>query len=658
MKSIKTKILFYTIIIVILVAAFIGVSSAILTYYSTITILKKSLIETTKVASSRVEAELNEYRKVLKSFTINPTFTNEDSTYEDKINLIEQIKKEFNFTMIDILNEEGISIINQTNMSQSPIFINPKNEKTTYVSDPISYDNYETLSILISTPLIKDGIFKGVMYIGVDAKFMTDIVANIHIGNLGRAAIIDKEGTTIAFFAYDLVLGRYNTAQEAKTDKKLVRLAELESIATKGNSGFGEYFYEKYTRYMSYAPIPNTNNWSIYVTVVKQEFMVPTFISIFSTIALAILSIIISFFAMLKISKSFANPIKQCVERLNLLSKGDLQSNIPVVKTNDEVEILSNSTLTLVNSLKKIINDITYVLNEMANGNMNVSFDTEYVGDFIPLQTSLTKIIKSFNEMLLKIQEISQQISEGSQQISDVANTISQDSNHQSNLIELLSNNINEVVLKVNKNAGNAKEANKISDNALSEVEYENKQIEKMISAMEEINQASNDIRAIIKTIESIASQTNMLALNASIEAARAGESGKSFAVVANSVKELANQSSEAVKNTNTLIENTIESVERGIQIANETAKSIITIVENTKQTNKLVNEISKDSNEQSSSIEEINTKIQDISNILQNTSQIIEESATSSEHFSEQAKVLNELINKFKLHSKLDDVN
>lgn len=183
-----------------------------------------------------------------------------------------------------------------------------------------------------------------------------------------------------------------------------------------------------------------------------------------------------------------------------------------------------------------------------------------------------------------------------------------------------------------------------------------NEQMELLVSTMNEISDASNQIGKIIKTIDDIAFQTNILALNAAVEAARAGEAGKGFAVVANEVRNLAGKSAEAAKNTTVLIENAIKAVTNGTQLVDETANTLKSVEERAMGMTHLVNEIAQASNEQADAILQTTQGVDQISSVVQTNSATAEESAAASEELTGQAQILKQLVGKFKLRDSISE--
>ena len=230
------------------------------------------------------------------------------------------------------------------------------------------------------------------------------------------------------------------------------------------------------------------------------------------------------------------------------------------------------------------------------------------------------------------------------------AQALSQGATEQASSIEELAATITEMSGQIQNNAQSALQASQTVDGVGEKILESNQQMQTMTKAMGEISASSSEIGKIIKTIEDIAFQTNILALNAAVEAARAGEAGKGFAVVADEVRSLASKSSDASKSTAALIENSLKAVENGTRIADETAQSLLSVVEGTKEIASQINQIAAASSEQSKGAAQVQLGIDQIPNVVQTNSATAEESAAASEELSGQAQMLKTLISKFKL--------
>ena len=346
-------------------------------------------------------------------------------------------------------------------------------------------------------------------------------------------------------------------------------------------------------------------------------------------------------------------PVKKVQKEMEELARGNLTSSFALKPNTSEIGRLINAIIMLKSNLNTYVSDISDKLKHMSEGDLDHSVDIEYVGDFAPIKTALTIILDSLNDTLSQIFNSSAQVHSGSKQIADGAQTLAKGSTDQASSIEMLSSSITEIAQKTMDNADMADRAAKLANNIMQSAEKGSNQMNEMMGAVNEINNASQNISKVIKVIDDIAFQTNILALNAAVEAARAGQHGKGFAVVAEEVRNLAAKSSEAAKDTGGLIANSIEKAELGSRIAGETASSLAEIVSGINESNKIVNEIAKSSGEQSVGISNINSGIEHVAIVVQQNSATSEQSAAASVEMSGQAETLEHLVGQFKLRDR-----
>jgi len=287
-------------------------------------------------------------------------------------------------------------------------------------------------------------------------------------------------------------------------------------------------------------------------------------------------------------------------------------------------------------------------LETVANGDLTVEINALSAKD--TMATSLDKMIDSLNQMFTEVNRSAMQVSTGSKQIADGSSSLSQGATEQSAAIDQLSASIKTIREQTGKNAAVAKEAADMSETIRSNAEKGSVQMDSMIQAVTDINNASSQISRVIKVIDDIAFQTNILALNAAVEAARAGQHGKGFAVVADEVRSLAAKSAEAAKDTSSLIESSIAKANLGMSIATETAESLKSIVDGINQSAGIISEIATESEGQLSSIDHLNVGIGQVAQVVQQNSSAAAESAASAEEMSEQSAMMEDLISQFKL--------
>ena len=315
------------------------------------------------------------------------------------------------------------------------------------------------------------------------------------------------------------------------------------------------------------------------------------------------------------------------------------------IRNKDELGALTVGAVSFIEHLT----NISGALEAVASGDLTVEINPLSNKDVLGL--SLEKMTIGLNEMFGEVNEASSQVSVGSKQVADGAQALAQGSTEQAAAIEELSSSMSEISDKTKTTAGMADKAATLTEAIKGNAEKGTRQMDEMMAAVNEINNASQSISKVIKTIDDIAFQTNILALNAAVEAARAGQHGKGFAVVAEEVRNLAAKSAEAAKETGGMIENSMEKANIGVRIAGETAGSFSEIVSGINESDLIVREIAKSSEDQSVSIDRINIGIDQVAQVVSQNSATAQESAAASEEMSGQSALLQDLISQFKIN-------
>ena len=355
-----------------------------------------------------------------------------------------------------------------------------------------------------------------------------------------------------------------------------------------------------------------------------------------------------------RIVRTITEPIAEIEAVAKELTEGNLHSTIDY-KSQDEIGKLAHDLRKAIRILGSYVDDISRAMGEFANGNFDVQPEVEWRGDFVGILDAFMMFERSMEDTVKGIRRAAEQVESGAGQVSDSANELAEGATEQASITEELAATIETVSEQVATSAETSKEISKAVENAGIEIINGNEKVKEMVQSMGEINQASQEIRKIIDTINDIASQTNLLALNASIEAARAGEAGKGFAVVADQVSVLASQSANAAHESTVLIESSMQAVDKGIVIADETAKQLEKVVEDSQIIAEEVSKAAIALEAQKEAFVQINEGVDHINDVVQTNSATSEECAAASQEMNSQATMLKEVIEKFNI-GRYDD--
>lgn len=383
----------------------------------------------------------------------------------------------------------------------------------------------------------------------------------------------------------------------------------------------------------------NSKGWPLVAGIVFGVFLI---------VAIVVVDIVLNKMAMAVIEK-IKVPLDDISTSIQDLSQGNLDTVISYAERDEFGTIVDNTTATIM-ELKKYITNISEILTQMADKNMVMTVDIDYVGDFLPIKESIEKIIEAMNSLLGGILESMGVIRMGAKNMAETASSLAEGASTQSHEIQDLFNHINQVTDDIIENAEKAEKVAVLANESMAVVEEGNNQMIHLLDAMEIIKKQADDISNIIQVINSISEQTKLLSLNASIEAARAGEQGKGFAVVADEIGKLAEECGDAVDTTNELINKTIQAVNAGGALADETAGILKKIVNSTTETTQLVEDISKVCSEEEGNMKVIVSGIENIDSVVSNNAASSEESAAVSEQLLAMVENLEGQIQEYQL--------
>ena len=359
---------------------------------------------------------------------------------------------------------------------------------------------------------------------------------------------------------------------------------------------------------------------------------------------------LIQFIIMLVTNRRVLRPVIKVRDQMGEISRGNLSADFTLQSNSSEIGMLVESIHETKRELKKYIQDIDNKLAQMAEGTMDLTIGDDYRGEFLPIQNAMRQILDSLNQALSHISLTADQVSTESVQMASDAEVLSSGTVRQAAAVEELSASIQDIYGQVDRTSKDADTARQHSAEAAKQLEICSQKMDALTNAMNDISQASNQIGGIIKTIEDISFQTNILALNASVEAARAGEAGKGFAIVAGEVQNLANKSSVSAQDISELIENSMKLVQFGSSLTEEATESISSVVASALESSTMIERIAESAMAQSHSLRQVTQGMEQISEVVQTNASTAQESAKLAKELQNQAEGLKVSVHRFRL--------
>lgn len=632
--------------------------TVVLNLSSTLNKLEDDMLVIAEILADRIGQELKVTETIVSELGCSYQLYFSVFTSEQKQEYINERVQAYGMVRGKLIGADGICAYDGTDYSEREYFKRSMQGEVV-VSDPVISKTDGKLSVIISAPVYKNGDRNGeiigVVFVVPDPEFLNDIAASISISQNSECYLLGATGITIAHCDSAVAQEQRNNTELSQTDSSLRGIAKVEQKMLAGETGYSTYFRNGVYMVQTYAPIDGTNGWSVAVDAPLVDFLGSVVACIIIGVVVGILAVAYSIYRAKQIGQRIGEPVAECTNRLKLLAEGDLHTPAPVIQTGDELQILAEATDSLSENLKKVIGDTDYLLGEMSEGNFAIGSGCKeaYVGDFQGLLESIRKLNHKLSETLGEIKTAVNQVSMGAGQMADAAQGLAEGATDQAGSVEELQATITNVTEIVEKNA---KALGASYDKAMEyqqQAKASGEEMKGLTKAMQRINDTSKQIGDIIAEIEDIASQTNLLSLNAAIEAARAGEAGRGFAVVADQIRKLADDSAQSAVHTRELIETSLQEIEHGNQITDRTAEALQKVVEGIED---LANESKKameESHAQAEAMMQIEQGIEQISTVVQNNSATAEETSATSEELSAQATNMNELTDAFQLREE-----
>ena len=530
-------------------------------------------------------------------------------------------------------------------------YLKAKETKTLNLTNAYEDDSEEggyVVSVVL--PIVYKEEFKGVVIIDISMSVFDIIEQKDERFSTLYSSVFDTNGR---------IMYSMNEDAEGKQLKEFFpekSMMSLQSYMDK-NEAFNTFVKNGKGDLVQFSAIPiniEGVSWWVSVEVSEKEFTKAISKMVLLAIPVSLLGILLLVGFSHFYIRTALNPLKRIAKVGDYVAEGDFSHEINY-SHQDEIGQIAESMAKVVGRIRAIIKDLLGKLDQMSQGNFAFDFWNPelYKGEYAPLLEGLYDILDDLNVTMGEIHGSSQQVDASAQQVSSFAQSLSRGATEQATSIEELSTTMDDISAKIKETAEMSINASILSKESGSAVGLSNEKMDEMSKAMQEITEKSQEISKIIKTIDDIAFQTNILSLNAAIEAARAGAAGKGFAVVADEVGNLAQKSAKAAQNTAGLIEETIDAVNKGAKITEETAESLSVVSQKTDKINEIIASISTASEAEANGIKQLSNGLDQIALVVQSNTSTAEESATASEELSGQSGRLNHLLGKFNLKSE-----
>ena len=502
------------------------------------------------------------------------------------------------------------------------------------------------LGITMGMPVKKDG--ETVMYVVGVYKYdmLNDVISSINLGKHGMAYMVNREGTVVAHPDESIAQAGSTLLQFSGADAKAL------GRVTTGETGASEFPVDGEKMLVAFSPVRGTQ-WSLVIQVPKSDYYhlisAAMLVAVMTTLAVLAVSILL----VLRLAKSISQPVKDVTDRMVALSDGDLHTEVVSVRSGDELEILTQTLDSTVESVNRYISDIQQVLTKVAGGNLQVEPQVDYKGDFALIRTSLGTIIRSLNETIRGFGGAAARLADMAEEMNEQSGQLYQASMDQNQSTEALVHEVSNVKERLTNVTHSSSQTRIKTEEIARCVQEANTRMTSLSDAMDNISTNAQEITKIAKAIEDIAFQTSILAINASVEAARAGSAGKGFAVVADEVKQLATRSAEAAQSATAMVGSTRSIIQTGVELTADTAGSLQAISSVSNEISAISDKLVEAVQGQESALAVMEERIEAISAIADRNLQNAGGTEQSSGLLAKEAEALQSQVKKFVLREE-----
>lgn len=663
MRSIKTKLVVFFTIVLVIVCTGLGVVSYITSSKALTDNVKETLPQMAGQAAKIVEARIQEQFLALETLAATDDIWNTRNPWENKAAILTTEAKRGGHLYLGIATPDGTLTLNtgETVNIKDRDYFKKAMSGVRGVSDPIISKLTGGVTIMYAVPIREDDQIVGILAASRDDDLKA-ITEDITFAKTGRAFMINKQGVKVAHSNQELVLKMDNDFENVKKDPTLQSLVNLEKQMVEGKKGVGEYEYGGITKYLGFSPVQETD-WSIAVAAPKDEVLSGLMVLKKSVIISSVAFLVIGAIIVLALSGKLTKGIMSASNHLQLLAKGDFSIDIPErdLKLKDEIGDMARSVTEMQKSIREMIRNIK-------NNSISVDEQSESLASVSEEMTNAAESV------LGAIQEVSSGANSQAEDLLDITEVL----NEFGKDINRIVSDINDIDINARSIDNMASESNESMEELIDSVNKMSNSFKDFIEKITSLGYSVDKINEITMLINQIADQTNLLALNASIEAARAGEAGKGFAVVADEIRKLAEQSkessesinaliSEITKETNVMVKisnvmdsevnsqifainNTIDSFKKIVNAVNQVIPKIETVNSSALNINDEKDNILQKVENASSIAEQVSSTVEEITASSEEMNSSTEAVATSSQILSSMTRDMLDLVNKFKL--------
>lgn len=572
----------------------------------------------------------------------NPKFTDPESgAFLSRSNLNEPFEElvPTDFSMYDPSDLEHVGWY----------YIPVNNGKPTWMS-PYYNANIDMNLVSYVIPLFKDGESIGIVGMDIDFSLLESLTECENIYDDSTAVLVDTDNDTV-LFGNNIEYG--NKLSDLETNGENDELCDaITSQESSEDKLYGLLINGKKMQ----ASFRSLRNGMKLITAASEKDINKSVheLSLLSTVSSGVI-IVLGVGVAILVASGIVKPLRRLNGNVREIAEGNLDVTVDI-HTKDEVGTLANSfsiTVARLHEYIAYIDEISFILNKIAEGDLDFKLTKSYDGSFAEVKDSLLNISQTLNGVMNDINNASKQVALRSSELASGAQSLAQTSTEQNESVSVLSNSIEKLTKDISENNRSIHEALGSVEYAVSGIRESTNAMEEMKDAMNAISAASDEISSIVKTVDDIATQTNILAVNAAIEAARAGEAGKGFSVVSGEIQTLASKTADATKDISELVQKVMKTVENGSGITVKMNESLSHVSGVSDGIEKALKDIAASSEEQAGSVEQINTGIEQIGIAAHNNSATAEQSAAASEEMSSQAQMLHERVSVFKLRKQ-----